>query len=359
MLVIASTILGSIIGTPILMASSMISKLYSLITGNNPIDVSRLSFIREISTYIDTTNKRVRSRWACNGTIHVLCRHATVFSGFPPIVFIHGTGSCSFNFVEIMEKFPKTYDVYCIDLPGWGISEDPPFDLATAEQSDVFAYYGKTIVSAMKEVYIAADPKYIFVGHSFGSLILLKSIHLGYIPRDIIHKCVLTSLPGLVPLTSKYTCKYPYLWGIFFRMGWLESIFKQSWSPYLFRAFLFRKSSELTTLQRMYLFIPNGKGYQFVSRQMKFRGLLPPNWINVCYNELLNVSYTNKTELIGGKLDSIVDIARMRQICNCKLYELNGGHSLFSDKSLHLKLIDIIDDFKPDKPPKSKIARNN
>lgn len=353
MLVIASTILGSIVGAPILMASAIISKLYSLITGKNPIDVSRISFIREISTYIDTTNKRVRSRWACNGTVHVLCRPATVFSGFPPIVMIHGTGSCSFNFAEIMEKFPKTYDVYCIDLPGWGISEDPPFDLATAEQFDVFAYYGKTIVSAMNELYMASHPKYIFVGHSFGSLILLKSIHLGYIPRDIIHKCVLTSLPGLVPLTNRY----PYLWGTFLIMGWFESMFKQSWSPYLFRAFLFRKSSELTTLQTMHTFIPNGKGYQFVSRQMTFRGLLPPVWIKICYNELLNVSYTNKTELISGKFDTIVDIDPMRHICNCKFYELNGSHCLFSDKSLHLKLVDIIDDFKPDPLKKCKTCR--
>jgi hypothetical protein len=90
---------------------------------------------------------------------------------------------------------------------------------------------------------------------------------------------------------------------------------------------------------------------------MTFRGLFPPVWIKLCYNELLNVAYTNKIELIGGTYDTIVDIAPMRHICNCKLYELNGGHSLFADKSLHLKLIDIIDDFKPDKPLKSKIAK--
>jgi pimeloyl-ACP methyl ester carboxylesterase len=352
MLVIVSTILGSIIGVPILMASSLISKLYSLITNNNPMDVSRLSFIREISNYVNA-NKLVRSKWVCNGKVHVMCRYATIFSGFPPIVMIHGTASSSFSYAEIMEKFPKTYDVYCIDLPGWGISEDPPFDLATAEQYDVFAYYGKTIISAMKELYITADPKYIFVGHSFGSLILLKSIHLGYIPRDVIHKCVLSSLPGIVP----YVSKYPYLWGTFFIMGWFESMFKQSWSPYLFRAFLFRGSSELQTLQRMHRFIPNGKGYQLVSRQMTFRGLLPPVWIKMCYNELLNVSYTNKTELIGGKYDTIVDIDHMRYICNCKLYELNGGHCLFADKSLHLKLIDIIDDFKPDPLKKCKTCK--
>jgi pimeloyl-ACP methyl ester carboxylesterase len=351
MFVIVSTILSSVIGTPILIASSVISKLYSIITRNNPIDVSRPSFIREISKYIETTNKRMCSKWVCNGKVHALCRYATVFSGFDPIVFIHGTGSSSFNFVEIMEKFPKTHDVFCIDLPGWGISEDPLFDLETADQSDVFAYYGETIMSAMKELYIAGNAKYIFVGHSFGSLILLKSIHLGNIPRNVIHKCVLTSLPGIVPLTSTY----PYLWGTIFMMGWLESMFKQWWSPYLFRAFLFRGSSELNTLQKMSRFIPNGKGYQFVSRQMTFRGLLPPIWAKLSYNELVNVAYTNKVELIGGTHDSIVDINPMRYICNCKLYELNGGHSLFLDRSLHIKLIDIIDDFKPDKPTKSKL----
>lgn len=353
MFIIASTILSSVIGTPILIASSVMSKLYSIVTRNNPIDVSRPSFIREISNYIETTNKRICSQWVCNGTVHVLCRYATIFSGFPPIVFIHGTGSSSFHFIELMEKFHKTHDVFCIDLPGWGISEDPPFDLATADESDVFSYYGETIMSAMKEIYMAADAKYIFVGHAFGSLILLKSIHLGNIPRNAIHKCILTSLPGIVPLTSRY----PYLWGTVFIMGWLESMFKQWWSPYLFRSFLFRGYSEINTLQTMCRFIPNGKGYQFVSRQMRFRGLLSPIWTKLSYNELINVAYTNKVELIGGTHDSIVDINPMRHICNCKLYELNGGHSLFLDKSLHIKLIDIIDDFKPDKPPKSKITR--
>jgi hypothetical protein len=110
-------------------------------------------------------------------------------------------------------------------------------------------------------------------------------------------------------------------------------------------------------MQRICRFIPNGKGYQFVGRQMSFRGLLPPIWTKLSYNELVNVAYTNKIELIGGTHDSIVDISPMKHVCNCKLYELNGGHSLFLDKSLHIKLIDIIDDFKSDKP-KSKIARN-
>ena len=356
MFIIASTILSSIIGTPILIASSVISKLYSIVSGNNPMDISRLSFISEISNYIETTNKRISSQWVCNGKVHALCRHATIFSGFPPIVFIHGMCSSSFHFVEIMEKFPRTHDVFCIDLPGWGISENPPFDLATANTSDIFSYYGDIIVSAMKELYMAADPKFIFVGHSFGSVILLKSIHMGNIPRNIIHKCVLTSLPGITSVSSRY----PYLCGALITTGWIESIYKQWWSPYLFRSFLFRSYSELDTLQRMSRFISDSNGYKFASRQMAFRGLLPPVWIKPLYNELLNVAYTNKTELIGGTYDSIVDIVTMRHICDCKLHEINGGHFIFLDKSLHLKLIDIIDDFKPDKdkPLRHKFFKN-
>lgn len=342
MLVLSSTLLGSIISTPILITTSILSKLYSIVTGNYPMDVSRLSFIREIPKYIQSTNRRMQSRWVCDNKIHVLCRFSSVFSGFPPIVIIPGTASSSFQFAEFMDKFPNTHDVYCIDLPGWGISEDPPFDLATHPEHIVFAYYGEQIMKALRELYID-DGKYIFVGHSFGSYILLKSIRNGTIPRKSIHKCTLTCLPGLAPLTSKY----PYLWGSYFIMGWFESIFKKSWSRHLFRAFLYRKSNPLDTLKTMHLFIPDGVGYKLVGRQMMFRGLLPPIWKNPIFDELTAMSSKNNIELIGGMQDTLVDIQQMYKVDFVRFYELKGGHSLFSDNSLHSQLVDIIDEFKP------------
>lgn len=350
MFVIASTIMGTLVSTPILIATSILSKLYSILTGNYPIDVSRVSFIREITNYVHSTNKTMRSRWVCKDKIHVLCRFSSVFSGFPPIVIIHGTNSSSFHFAEFMNSFPNTHDVYCIDLPGWGISEDPPFDLATHPESDIFAYYGEQIMQALRELYIE-DGEYTFVGHSFGSYILLKSIRNGKIPNKSIHKCVLACLPGMDRLTSRY----PYLWGSHFILGWMSSVFKQPWSKYLFRAFLYRKSSTLETMKRMNLFIPDGIGYKLVGRQMMFRGVLPPIWKNPIHNDLKIVALKNKIELIGGIEDTLVDIQHLHKAEFVRLHEVQGEHSIFADKSLHSKLLDIIDDFKP-VPKKCRIC---
>jgi pimeloyl-ACP methyl ester carboxylesterase len=90
-------------------------------TGKKPLEISRESLIKQITTYIDSTQGRFCSNWVCNQKTHVLCKVSSSPSKFPPIVILHGTGSCSFNFCEFMETFPETHDVYCIDLPGWGM----------------------------------------------------------------------------------------------------------------------------------------------------------------------------------------------------------------------------------------------
>lgn len=348
MFVLASTAIGAIVSTPILITTAILSKLYSMITGNYPMDVSRISFIREITHYIVTTNNTMRSQWVCNGKIHVLCRFSSVFSGFPPIVIIGNRSS--FHFAEFMNAFPNTHDVYCIDLPGWGVSEDPQFDLATHNESDIFEYYGEQIMKTLDELYIK-EGKYTFVGHSFGSYILLKSIQNGRIPRESIHKCVLSCMPGL----SDVSFKYPYLWGSYFKFGLLESSYRQPWSKYLFRAFLHRKHNSLDTLKTMWKFIPNGVGHKLFGRQLGFRGVLPPIWKNPINNELTKIARKNNIELIGGIYDTLVDIQQMYEVDFVRLFEVDCGHDIFDHKSLHKMLVNIIDDCKP-KPKKCKVC---
>lgn len=332
----ATTILG-VVATPILMVSVGISNLFSFITRIKPIDVSRNTFIKEIKKYVPTTNG-VKSIWTCDNKVHVLCRHATMFSNNPPIVVIHGTASCSFNYSEFIESFPKTYDVCCIDMPGWGISEDPHFDLETTLLDQCYAYYGNIIMSTLAEIYPVKDTKFIFVGHSFGAFILMKTISLKSIPSNKIHKCILTCLPGL----NKQVSKYAYFWGTLFITGIMESLFKQWWSKHLFHLFLYRKKTQIQTLKNMHRFIPNGKGYKIIGRQMAFQGpLYRPEWVLPIRNELIGLEC--KVELIGGLTDTIVNPQHMKNISKeFKYYELNGGHSLFLQNKLFQSLIDII-----------------
>ena len=75
---------------------------------------------------------------------------------------------------------------------------------------------------------------------------------------------------------------------------------------------------------------------------MKFRGLLRPVWVNPLCDDLLAITNDNNVELIGGLYDTIVDILPMQNNKNNKLYELPGGHSLFSQKELFPTLLSII-----------------
>jgi hypothetical protein len=345
MLIAASTVV-SIVATPILVASACISKLYSAITGFKPLDISRESFIKEMNKYIPTM-KELTSVWVCNRKIHVLCRHASVFSNYPPIVIIHGTRSGSFNYSEFMESFPKMYDVYCIDLPGWGISEDPPFNLGSAVLERCYSYYANVIMSALTEIYPVKNAKFVFVGHSFGSFLLTKSIVNGYIPSEKIQKCVLTCAPGV----HKETSKYAYFWGTIFITGIMESLFKQWWSSHLFSAFLYRKETQLLTLQCMHKFIPNGEGFKIVGRHMGFKGrLFKPEWINPIRNELIHMSkYNCNLVLICGLMDTIVNQKHTKDISDeiqkIKYHELKSDHSMFLKRDLFPLLLDIINTY--------------
>ena len=339
MFVLIVTIISVLLGTPILLIISFFSKIYSIITGINPLEISHVFFNKQITKYINSTKGRFSSKWLCDQKTHVLCKVSNLKTKFPPIVIVHGTCSCSFNFCEFMETFPETHEVYCIDLPGWGISEGPLFDFDWLTPDEVFKYYGNMITQTLTELGHSSGTKYTFVGHSFGSVIILKSIKLGFIPSSLVEKCTLCCLPGLIPLTSKFA----YFWGTFFITGWLESMTKQFWSPYLFRALLFCDTTNpLSILKTMYRYLPNANGYYFVSKHMKFRGLLRPVWVNPLCDDLLAITNDNNVELIGGLYDTIVDILPMQNNKNNKLYELPGGHSLFSQKELFPTLLSII-----------------
>ena len=341
MFVLSRRLFTNFIGIPIITLSN---KLYSIIYGNEPMDISRKVFIEALIVYVNTKNKRIIIEMTHNNQVVVLCRYATipsdfpkVSSDFPPVVILHGTNSGSFDYVDFMESFPQTHDVYCIDLPGWGISDEPSANLSN---TDLFRYYGDLVMSVLTD--LGPVDKFTFVGHSFGSFLLVKMMENGSIPATNIYKCVLTCLPGLAP----YTSKYHYLWGTFFIYGLAESPFKQWWSKYLFRPWLFRgNKTPLEILQRTHRFNTNSTGYKLVSRQMTFRGILPPVWKTIIFDEVQRLSNTISIKLINGTYDTLVDVRHARYLSDnssIKLYEFNCGHSLCSQPELYTSLVEII-----------------
>ena len=308
--------MSSIIYAPALIVSACVSKIYSLITGIKPIEISKESFVAEIKTYASSNiEKGIISVTVCNNTIHMLCRHATVFSNYPPVVIINEGGS--FNYVEFMESFPKIYDVYCIDLPGMGISSDPAFHLEKVKLENYYAYYAQLIMNALYAVYPAKNARFTFIGDSFGALLMLKTISSGFIPYQKIHKFI------MVPYQQQNNCFS------FFERWCIQTFTFKQW---LFSPFLYRKKTQLETIQQMQKFLKNS--ISEIRRRM------------LCYTfEEEEVIHTSKYCYIDLIIDGNdhPEIKQQPKHYAIKTHELDWDNCLFTQKDLFPKLLSIIE----------------
>lgn len=340
MILIISSIVSVCVGLPVILVSSIIGKLYYCLTRKKQIDTSRVSFINELTYFVNHSGD-LKSHWIF-GTIHVLERPSTIFGGKSPIFIIHGTGSGSVNYIPFMRSIPKYYDVYCIDLPGWGVSNNPELneslDSDSESYSDSLIYYSNIIYKVMMEIHPYKDSKFILLGHSFGSFLLSLALIQEIIPSEKIEKCILSALPGLSPHISKY----PYLWGTLFKSSILETTFKQWWAPHLFCAFLYPRPSSISKLILMQRFIPYGEGCKLASKHIQYRGIFPPVWTTLTYDSLLKISNKVNIVLVCGYQDTIVSYVPLLKISheskgNIQFYGFDCGHSPFD----HYPLFDI------------------
>ena len=78
---------------------------------------------------------------------------------------------------------------------------------------------------------------------------------------------------------------------------------------------------------------------------MTFRGILPPVWKTIIFDEVQRLSNTISIKLINGTYDTLVDVRHARYLSDnssIKLYEFNCGHSLCSQPELYTSLVEII-----------------
>lgn len=103
-----------------------------------------------------------------------------------PIVILHGWGANIDTIIPIVNILSESYQVYALDLPGFGESQEP---------KDVIGSFGyvKIVKEFLKEMEIS---KASFVGHSFGGKL---SIILGAEDPELVDKLVLIDSAGLIP----------------------------------------------------------------------------------------------------------------------------------------------------------------
>lgn len=134
------------------------------------------------------------------------------------LIFLHGWGMSSRHWFKIAEKLKK-FNIYLIDLPGFGDSQLPPksFDVKN---------YKNTIKEFVKKM---AIKKAVFIGHSFGGRITIK---LAAENPDFLEKIVLVNTAGVVTASTlkKIASVFAKLISPIFRPVFMQPLRKKLYS---------------------------------------------------------------------------------------------------------------------------------
>jgi len=174
-------------------------------------------------------------------------------------VFIHGTGSSSVIFFDLMNQLPANVKCIAIDLPSFGISGDIDVDTYPTNE-DMCIHYANIIGQTLQKMEILH--KTTLVGYSLGGFI---SIHVA--ARYAIKNLFLISPAGILPTLGVWG----YYWAIFFKLGLPSTIFNL---PLISRIGInniiskfFNDDSLLTTQFWLYYYSnPRNKGHQILQR---------------------------------------------------------------------------------------------
>ena len=115
------------------------------------------------------------------------------------IIFLHGWGANINSFMPVINEVSKKYNVYAIDLPGFGLSDEPSKDYMVED-------YSKIVLEFINKLKL---DNVVLIGHSFGGRVIIKLVGaLKFIPKKII----LIDSAGIRPKRSlKYYIKvYSY-----------------------------------------------------------------------------------------------------------------------------------------------------
>ena len=118
------------------------------------------------------------------------------------IILLHGWGASTESYLPIYQYFSKHYQVYAIDLPGFGKSSEPKPTFGVSEYANVIIKFCEKL-----KIY---NP--ILMGHSFGGRVIIKMIGE---QKFLAKQIVLIDSAGIKPKRSiKYYFKvYSYKLG--------------------------------------------------------------------------------------------------------------------------------------------------
>lgn len=119
-----------------------------------------------------------------------------VYGSGMPIVLLHGWGDCADNWYIFAQAIAHKYQVFLVDLPGFGGSDSPPVPWSVED-------YAQAINGLIKELEIE---KPVLMGHSHGGRIICKIAS-----EDNIYRALILVSSGGVDMPS-LTVRLKILW---------------------------------------------------------------------------------------------------------------------------------------------------
>ena len=124
----------------------------------------------------------------------------------PAFLYIHGVLSCALANIESFNALSEHYDIYVMDVPGFGRTESPNIT-TVADIPKIMAIYSDFINAYIDSFQLK---KVHLVGHSFGGFI---SIRFASDYPDRVEKMILTDFPGTLPTSGALG----FYWALFFK----------------------------------------------------------------------------------------------------------------------------------------------
>jgi pimeloyl-ACP methyl ester carboxylesterase len=103
------------------------------------------------------------------------------------VLLLHGWGANLQSFAFVQENLEKHFRVHAVDLPGFGLSGEPPVPWGIEEHADFLK----------KFIEVTGIHNPIIIGHSHGGRVAIR-----YVSENPVHKLILVDSAGVKPKRS-------------------------------------------------------------------------------------------------------------------------------------------------------------
>ena len=257
----------------------------------------------------------------------------------PNILMVHGYGGNCMSFIKMTDYLTPKYNLYMIDLPGFGRSGTSD-KLQSGDIDTILDLYS----DLLKEYILQIDKSILVFGHSLGAYI---SIHMVNKYPKIVKKMILLNPAGILPVNQTSVYKYS-TW--MFKYDIPGSIFRYvSNNKPLYKLLLGTNRISLHKIYKAMLF--SSPTYTSITK-----AFIQVETINGCIHVICKrpmlaqlSSLTIPIRLIYGKKDLIVDKndgEYIHKLTDIPVYTINNlGHNIKSNYDGIEELVLIVGKF--------------